>query len=292
MTTVHTPPPPPAPGDPAMGAPAPQPPTSNAPRVIAIVVIVLGALAVLGAIAAAIVGTVVSASVHTSTRTAAVTGVTELDVDVSAGSLRIEYGGVSEAELSVTGSSGADRWRFEQDGDRLVVATPNRGWFGFWMPWDGFGDPRSEAVLRLPSSIEGADAALSLAAGDLVAEGGFGELRIDLSAGSLTVSGSAESVVADVSAGRGDLRLADVETATLTVSAGALDALFTGTAPDAVRAEVSAGSLQLTVPEAEYDVTSDITVGDFDNRIGSTPGASRTIHVEASAGDVTLRSAR
>lgn len=295
MTTVNTPtpPPPPVPGAPEGGAPGPVPPPSNAPRVIAIVGIVIGALVILGAIGSAIAGTVISASIHTSTRTVAVAGATALDVDVSAGSLRIEYGGVQEAELTATSSWGADRWRFEQDGDRLVVATPDRwGWFGLWMPWDGFGDHRSEAVLRLPASIEGADTELSLAAGDLVAEGAFGRLRLDVSAGSLVVSGSADSVEAEVSAGSGDLRLADVGVATLSVSAGALDAVFTGAAPRDVQADVSAGSLVLTVPGGEYDVTSDISFGDFDNRIGSTPGARHTIHVEASAGDITLRSGR
>ena len=293
MTTQYAPPPPPAPPAPgapgAPGAGGPQPP-SAAPRVIAILAIVFGGIVVLGSIGSAIVGTLVSASVQTTSRTVAAADVSELDVDVSAGTLRIEYGDVTEAELEVTGSWGADRWQLEQEGGTLVVATPDRwGWFGPWWPWDGFNGRMSEAVLRLPASVEGADATLALSAGDLTVDGEFGALALDLSAGALTVSGTAESLVADVSAGRGNLQLDDVETAELSVSAGGLDVELSGTAPDDVRADVSAGSLNLTVPDGEYDVTSDVSVGDLDNRIGSTPGAPRTIHIEVSAGDATLR---
>ena len=53
--------------------------------------------------------------------------------------------------------------------------------------------------------------------------------------------------------------------------------------------EVNAGSLNLTVPEGDYDVSSDVAAGDFDNRIGSTPDAQNTISVSVSAGDAVLR---
>jgi hypothetical protein len=93
----------------------------------------------------------------------------------------------------------------------------------------------------------------------------------------------------DVSAGRADLDLADVRSAEITVSAGALVGELTGDQPDAITLEVSAGSADLTVPEGDYDVSSDVSAGQFDNQVGSTPGASSTVRVDVSAGQAVLR---
>lgn len=284
MSTTITPPP-------STPTPPPAPPRSEGARAVAIVAIVLGAIVLIGAVTSAVIGTVASASVHTSTRTVAVSGVEDLDLDAAAGVVRVEFGGVDEAELEVTSSWGADRWRFERDGETLVVASPDRsGWFGWLWGWGGwFGDRSGDAVLRLPAALDGVDADVSLAAGDLVADGTFGELEVSLGAGSFDIAGAAESVSIDVSAGRGELELEDVSEADLTVAAGSLDARLTGSQPDAIALDVSAGSLQLTVPEGDYDVISDVSAGGFDNGIGSTPGAASTIRVDVSAGDATLR---
>ncbi|WP_203582373.1 DUF4097 family beta strand repeat-containing protein [Microbacterium hibisci] len=285
MSTTLTPPP----AAPDRVAEAPRPPAGGS-RAVAIVVIVLGGLVLLGTMISAAVGTVASASVHTTTRTLDAAGVDLLAVDAAAGVLRVEFGDVSEAELEVTGSWGADDWRFERRGDTLEVSSPDRfGWFG-WRGW--FGERATDAVLRLPSSLEGLDADVSLAAGEFVTEGDFGVLDLSLAAGSFDVSGSAESVDADVSAGRGTLELADVGEAALQVSAGSLDATLTGSQPDSIELDVSAGSLRVTVPEGEYDVTSDVSAGGFDNRIGSTPGASSTVQVQVSAGEAVLSAGR
>ncbi len=285
MSTTLTPPPvvPERPAEPPR-------PASGGSRAVAIVVIVLGGLVLLGATISAAVGTVASASVHTSTRTLAAAGVEELDIEAAAGTLRVEFTDVQEAELEVTGSWDADVWRLERDGDTLRVASPDRsGWFG-WRGW--FGDGGADAVLRLPTSLAGLDADVSLAAGEFVTDGEFGELDLELAAGAFDVSGSARSLSADVSAGRGTLELEGVREADLTVSAGSLDATLTGTKPDSVGLGVSAGSLRLTVPEGDYDVGSDVSAGQFDNRIGSTPGASSTISVQVSAGQAVLKSGR
>lgn len=285
MSTTLTPPPvvPDTPVEPPR-------PSSGGSRAVAIVVIVLGGIVLLGATISAAVSTIASASVHTSTRAVDIAGVEELNVDAAAGTLRVEFTDVPEAELEVTSSWDADAWRLERDGDTLQVSSPDRfGWFG-WRGW--FGDGGADAVLRLPSSLDGLDASVSLGAGEFVTDGEFGELDLSLAAGSFDVSGSAESLSADVSAGRGTLELEGVSEADLTVSAGSLDATLTGTQPDAVDLDVSAGSLRLTVPEGEYDVRSEVSAGEFDNGIGSTPDASSTITVQVSAGQAVLKSGR
>jgi len=285
MSTTMTPPP----AAPERAAEAPQPPAGGS-RVVAIVIIVLGAIVLLGAMTSAVIGTIASASVHTSTRSLDAAGVEDLGIDAAAGTLRVEFTDVQEAELEVTSSWGAENWRFERDGDSLEVASPDRlGWFG-WRGW--FGDGGADAVLRLPSALEGLDADVSLAAGEFVTDGEFGELDLSLAAGSFDVSGSARSLSADVSAGRGTLELDGVSEAELTVSAGSLDAVLTGERPDVIDADVSAGTLRMTVPEGDYDVTSDVSAGEFDNGIGSMPGASSTIRVQVSAGQAVLESGR
>ncbi|MFH8251355.1 hypothetical protein ACH3VR_13365 [Microbacterium sp. B2969] len=292
MSTTMTPPPagtdvPPPPGPPSWQPPA-GPPTRGSSRVVAILLIVFGVFVVLGAVISAIFTTIAAASIHTTTRTVDVSGVDDLKVDVSAGSLRIVYADVSDAELEVTGTSGADRWTLDSSNDTLTVSTPS-GWFsdGFWNGWI-FG-ARSDAVLRLPQAMEGANADLSLAAGELNADGDFGDLQLDLGAGRATIAGSADSIDAQISAGTGELDLEGIDKAVLSVSAGSLTADFSGQQPSSVELDVSSGSARLTVPQGEYDVTSDVSAGQLDNKLGSVPGADSTIRVEVSAGQAVLR---
>ncbi|WP_345800636.1 hypothetical protein AAIB33_14325 [Microbacterium sp. AZCO] len=283
MTTTMTPPPAGTEVPPPAG-----PPTRGSSRVVAILLIVFGAFVVLGAVVSAVFTTIAAASIHTTTRTVDVSGVDDLKVDVSAGSLQVVYADVSDAELEVTGTTGADRWTLDASGETLTVATPT-GWFGDgWFTGWIFGG-RSQGVLRLPQAMEGTDADLSLAAGELSADGRFGDLTLDLGAGRATIAGQADSIDAQISAGTGELDLDGVDEATLSVSAGALTADLTGRRPSTVALEVSSGSARLTVPEGEYDVTSDVSAGSFDNGVGSVPGADSTIRVEVSAGEAVLR---
>ena len=281
MSTTLTPPP--LPTTPEV-APPPRPPAASS-RVIAILTVALGAAVVVGTIATSVVSTVAAASVSTDSRTVAVDGVRTLDTDLAAGSLRIEFADVSEAQLQVTSAFGFGQWTFERSGDTLEVASPQWRWTFPWT-WRANGN----AVLQLPESMRGVDATMKLAAGDLTASGDFGDLELDLGAGQASIDGSADSLTADLSAGGADLDLQDVRTAHIEVSAGTMDAALTGRQPDAVTVDISAGSLDLTVPDGDYAVTSDVSAGGFDNRIGSAPDAASTVNVKVSAGSATLRS--
>ncbi|MDT0181710.1 hypothetical protein Q9S36_16150 [Microbacterium sp. ARD31] len=282
MSTVLTPPPAPPAPEPAPSSDAPSHKPGGAAKVIAILTIVLGGIIVLGTIASTIFATVGAASTQTSGRTIAVSGVDEVDVELAAGSLRVEFADIDEAELTVTSAFGADRWTFDRDGDRLVVASPRWMWGMGWMQ-------QGDAVLRLPEGLDGTDAVIDVAAGDAVVDGGFGDLQVQLGAGRMQVSGTADTFGAEVSAGRGEFDLADVNEATLSVSAGSLDGVLTGDQPRTVDVDVSAGGLRLTVPDGEYDITSDVSAGSFDDRVGSTSGAASTIAVQVSAGQAVLR---
>ena len=282
-TTTQLPPVPPAP---AGGTPPP--PTRSASRVVAILTIVLGGAVVLGAIGSAIWSTVAAASVRTETQTVDVSGVDALNVSVDAASLAIEFADVPEATLEVTSGLGVGAWTFERSGDELRVETPRR----FGIGWVFGGDVR--ATLTLPRELEGADldAALDLSAGELTVEGAFDDLGVEVGAGKLSVDGSARALVVDLSAGGADIVLADVAEAEVSVSAGSVDARLTGTAPRTVTVDVSAGSLDMRLPDAAYDVRSDVSAGDFENGLRTERGARNVVDVTVSAGSVTIVAAR
>ncbi|GAA1859124.1 Hsp20/alpha crystallin family protein [Microbacterium koreense] len=276
---------PPAP--PQMTPPTPTDPTngpSAASRVIAILAIVFGGLVIVGVLTWTFVASLVSVESRTSNASVAVAGVDTLDIDLAAGSLRVEFSDVAEAELEARSARGADDWTFERVGDTLRVASP-QWWGGFGWLFSGPGD----AVLVLPDDLQGADAALTLSAGDLRVDGDFGTLDLDVNAGQADVRGTATDATVQVNAGGADVELRDVERGEFGVSAGDLVADLRGNSPDDLRLSVSAGTLTISIPDGEYDVSSDVSAGDFDNRIGSTPGADSTVSATVSAGSLTLR---
>lgn len=291
MTDQLTPPAPPAPPVAPGGATGPVPPpagSGGSAKVVAILTATLGGAIALGLVGSAVITTVVSASTGTATSAVTAAGVRELDIDVSAGSLRLEFADVPQASLDVTGGWGSGGWTLEREGDELIVSSPDWTFGGSWLFG---GDVR--AVLTLPRALETTvlDAQFTISAGELDASGRFGELGIDMGAGSARVSGEARDVTAGISAGRADLDLAGVDSADLRVSAGRFEARLTGNQPSLVDLEVSAGSLDLTLPEGSYDVTSSAEAGQVDNRLETSASSPNRVAVQLSAGSVSLRSA-
>ncbi|OAN34043.1 hypothetical protein A4X16_05860 [Microbacterium sp. H83] len=252
---------------------------------------VVGGLALLGTggtAAFAATGTLLTSSDRSDTvQTQDAAGVESLDLDVDAGNMRIEFGDVDEAELSVTNGRGPG-WTFEREGDELVVRSPEFRW-GWW--FDGwFGDDES-AVLTLPENLREAsiDADLTLDAGSLDVVGDFGALDISVNAGALDLEGAASALDIDMSAGRADVLVDGVDEAGLQVSAGDLNVELTGSAPTRTTIDVSAGSVDLTLPSSSYAISQDVSAGTLDAQVDQSSGARRTIDVTLSAGSVTIR---
>ena len=111
-------------------------------------------------------------------------------------------------------------------------------------------------TLVLPEELNDGslNADLELSAGRLVADGDFNRPDVELGAGEANVNGSARELDAQLSAGSANLNLANVQTAELGVSAGRLITELTGSAPENVNAEVTAGRLEVTLPDTEYAV--------------------------------------
>ncbi|KDA05142.1 hypothetical protein DC31_03915 [Microbacterium sp. CH12i] len=220
-----------------------------------------------------------------------VDGIDAITLDVAASDVTARFGDVEEATLEVTGSRNGS-WTLERDGDELSVRSPdNNSWFGIGWFGDGWFSADEQVVLTLPQSLNdaGLDADLSLGAGSLDVEGAFNDLHITVGAGSLSIDGAAQTIEARISAGRADLNLSDVDEADLGISAGKLEGELTGSTPHDITIDVSAGSLDLTVPNEAYNVTQDVSAGSLDNRLNTSSSAQSTISASVSAGSVVLR---
>ena len=285
MSTDHTPltPPPSSSQQPAASAPR-----GGRATWITATLAVVGGLALAGGGATAAFAAAGDLSRTDSVQSIDVRGVDSVDLDASAAEVRVVFGDVDEAELSVHGErDGA--WTLDRDGDELIVRSPHTvfgWWFGRW-----FDDDRS-AVLTLPRELEGIDASFTLNAGGLDVSGEYGELDLEVAAGGVTVDGSATSLDVDLSAGRADVSLDAVAEADLHVSAGTLRVDLTGTAPRETSIDVSAGSAEITLPDDGYVVTQDVSGGSLDNRLGQASDSRNSIDVTLSAGSVTLRPGR
>lgn len=235
-----------------------------------------------------------ASSISGDTQTVSVDGVEGLDLDVAASDVTARFGDVDEATLEVTGNRGGN-WMLDREGDDLVVRSPDSafGWLdGRWFG-GGWFDGEEVVVLTLPESLNDGslDADFSLSAGSLDIQGMFNEVDIDMGAGALSMEGSATSIDAEISAGRADLDLFDVTEAEFSVSAGKLVAELAETAPRSISIDVSAGSLELTVPDEVYNVSQDVSAGSLDNRLDTSGSSRYQIDASVSAGSAILRAA-
>ncbi|WP_051172800.1 hypothetical protein [Microbacterium indicum] len=280
MTDQPLPPVPPHPEPPR------QAPSSNArlgSRALAVTVSVLGGIALVVPAAGTAFATVASASFDRSrdTVSADAAGVDLVDLTVPAGSMTVRFDDVDEVTLD---APSAARWSLVRDGSSLVVDRGNlTSLFGI----GAWGDD-GNAILTLPRSLEGVDLDVDLLAGGADIEGDFGAVVSEVDAGFLDIEGSADTVEARMSAGGSSYDLADVQSASFDISAGGVSADFTGEAPEAVDVTLSAGSLDLTVPDETYAVTTSGDFGDVDNGLDTDPSAPRTIDVTTDAGSVSL----
>lgn len=214
-------------------------------------------------------------------------GVTSLDLDVRGADVTVEFRADAEqAQLRIEDGSPSG-WVMEHEGDTLEVHGPNRG-FDFFRPDWLRGDER--VTLVLPEWLHGVDADLTLAAGSLTVDGLFGELALEVSAGSLSVQGAASGLDVEVNAGRADINLRDVRTAEYTLTAGRLRSVLRAV-PDDVSINVSAGGLDLTLPDVDYDLRQQLTAGSLNSELAQNSASRQQIHANVSAGSVTLRTA-
>ncbi|KQM38350.1 hypothetical protein [Microbacterium sp. Leaf203] len=210
-------------------------------------------------------------------------GLTDLDVDVAGGSLTIAYGDVSEAQLDV--GSGADGWTFERKGSTLRVSSPQTNFVG----WSN-GAGSATLVLPRASATTNLDARIQVAGGALSVDADFGSLNVQLAGGDVDLAGDVRTLDVSVSGGSASGTLTGVGDATFEVAGGSLASTLAGDAPARTRITVTAGSADITLPDEEYNVTTDSGLGRIDNRLRTSSSATAVVDVEASLGQVSLRS--
>lgn len=253
-----------------------------------IVTAVVGGLVLAGAGATTAVYASNAISRAEVTQQRAVDTVTDLIIDGGASSFTLVFDDVSEARLETTGTRGP--WKFEREGEQLTVANPVSF---FSLPLGMFFGQSDTAVLTLPRSLAGKlDASISLYAGEFRSSGTFDALEVSLGAGSVTIDGSARNLAMEVSAGRADLDLANVEEATLRSSAGQVNARLRGEAPRTIDVRATAGSVDLVVPDVPYSVRSETAAGSVTDSLQKMQGAPHQITVSVSVGSVDLRPGR
>lgn len=266
-------------------------------RWVLITTSIVGGVLLLGVIAFAAVGGILRSlqADHTSAQsmTAETNGIDSLDIDAAASRFSVVYdskGGESTALLEVQGGSGRS-WNLQRDGSDLRVSSSTPFGFG----WLGFGSiDLQTVVLHLPTSMRSQqlDADLSLSAGSLQIDADFDELTTEVSAGEMNVDGSANALSVEVSAGSLLFDLDDVSDAEFDVSAGRAKGELNGTAPRSTDISVSAGSVDLVLPDVEYRVDSEVSAGRLKNLVRTDPNSRNVISVEVSAGEVVLQAGR
>lgn len=264
-------------------APAPTPRRrSTAALAVSIVTIVIGGCAILGTLGSSglsAIGVMRDNASGASVQQSETRGVRDLDIDVTGGALSVEYGDVSEAQLD---GDGAGVWTLERRGDTLHVSSPDRG----FRSWSG----GASATLTLPQSLvrSGVDARIDVTGGSLDATGDFGAVSVKLSGGTATLSGHARSLDLSVAGGSASADVSDVDTAAFELAGGDLTATLTGSTPTRTTIDVTAGSVDLTLPEDTYRVIHD-GPGSLDSALATSSTATPRVDVQTALGSVTLR---
>lgn len=273
-----------------LNPPTPSPAPASPPpgRTLARTITIVGAGIAAAAIVAGTITAVAARGAEAMSHSEAVDGVRTLEVSTAAADVEVTFSDTAtQARLDVTSESwqGVRDWKLERVGDTLRVAD-SHGWNLFeWLTWGG----AETATLVLPASLEGrVDADLDVSAGRMVFVGDAREVDVDVSAGGLEFTGAATSMDAEVSAGAANITVDGARTISVDVSAGGLDLRATGTAPESIEVDVSAGDATLRVPDVTYAVTGDQSAGDRTITVRQDPSAARTIEASVSAGDLTI----
>lgn len=238
-------------------------------RTVSIIATVLGAVVLLGLVVSSarpVVDSVLAGGPGDASQSSSVEGITKIRVDSANAHVEIAFAEVPEAQLNVTSGSG-NRWRLRTSGDTLT-ATNSRLFGGSCFIWC----TREERVtILLPEELQGRLAAdVELASGQVVVDGDFTDLGLEVAAGSFTFSGHSDTLDVDLAAGTAEITLR-------------------GAPPERVAATLAAGRLDLTVPDVPYHVRSDVTFGNVDNQLRTSPDSAHRIDVELAAGRATLR---
>lgn len=217
---------------------------------VAVVVAVIGAVALVFSLGNGVLAGLAAAGGRSDMLTAPATDVRALELKVDRAAMLVRFGDVQEATLTVDRPGLAlGAWRLQNKGGTLEVRSPDS-----WGPFNRW--TRTDVSLVLPRELAGSIALDGdFNAGDVLVDGDFGAMDVELNAGRLRLDGSADALRVEINAGEVTAELADVATLDAGVQAGALNATLTGTPPRNVEADLTAGMIDLAVPDADYAIS-------------------------------------
>ncbi|WP_430592758.1 DUF4097 family beta strand repeat-containing protein [Humidisolicoccus flavus] len=248
-------------------------------------------LIVVGAVVAVVaLGAGASASFWSSQRGSAsldadMTGVTAIELDSSGANIDVEFADVEVATLNVVneGSPGYE-WKLTTENGVLRVAQDEP-----WFSWS-FQSKLDDITLLLPEEFR--DAALDLeinhAGGAVEIAGSFGDITAVLDGGMIDLDGAASALNLEVNGGFAELALDDLRTAEIELSGGRVDAEISGEQPRDITASVTAGTLDLIVPQGSYNTVLSQLAGSIDNQLDVDSKSESRIRVDLVGGSATL----
>lgn len=308
-------------------APASAPSRSRGVLWVSIVTAVIGGFMALGVLAsvgvfAAGLGYQAANPQQEYVETVAVGSPDDLVIDVGSGALDIGFGDVEDAELTWRGpvTGGADLWRIEERGGALVVERdPGTG------GWLTIGPNVGQAMLVLPARLDGqmtldlavdsggvqveggfAGATATVSSGVASLSGDFGATTVQVDSGAAHLEGSFATVqatldsgiasfdiesdrfVLELSSGLADVALRNASHVAISVESGSVTGHLEGPAPDAIELRVASGEIDLAVPDAAYQVDSDVSSGQLDLEVDESGSGAHRIAVQIDSGQVSV----
>ncbi|HEX5997680.1 MAG TPA: DUF4097 family beta strand repeat-containing protein [Jiangellales bacterium] len=212
-------------------------------------------------------------------------GFDRVDVDVDAGSVRIEGSDDGTASLTATTESAlladADVSFDVEDGQLTVEGDCSSGlWLVNW------GRCSVEVVLRVPPDVA---VVANSGAGTVTTVGLTGSADLSSSAGAVRVDGHSGPLRAHSSAGGVTVTGLSSDDAEITSSAGAVDVTAIDP-PASLRASSSAGRVTVALPDGQsYNVDADSSAGSTTVEVPTDSSSPYRVEAKSSAGAVTVR---
>lgn len=227
----------------------------------------LGTTAVVIAVLATSTGLATSlARTYERTTTAADPGLRVLEVEIDAGTVEVIRGG-DEVEVvrEVAGSWRPPEAASERLGDRLLLT-------GSCQPSFLQAECYTNYTVTVPDEVE---LVLTSSAGEILVDGGTGDVTATTSAGRVALTGL-ESDVVRASSSAGEVFLEFVEP------------------PSSVDASTSTGRVEVVLPDdgTRYAVDASSSIGEASVAVPRDPGSEHRVTARTSVGEVVVRPAK
>ncbi|MBS3179583.1 MULTISPECIES: DUF4097 family beta strand repeat-containing protein [unclassified Pseudoclavibacter] len=252
---------------------------------ITITVAIVGGMVVAGTLTSAVFNSLRDVMRDETTITESVAGVSSLRVDVDSVGIEIEFGDVSEAQLAVEtkGFKQAGDWQLTTEGGELTVERAGGRSGG------PFGD--EELSLTLPRTLSGEDldAHITVSSGAASLEGDFGDLVIETNSGASNFEGSAANLTVSTGSGATNIEAEVSGDVVLAANSGAVNAVFTGSAPKGTDISLESGFGSVALPDGAYKVESNLSESGMANvNVRQSDDAESTLSVSVGSGFLTV----